>query len=135
MRILGVFLLLFSSSLLAENNCQNAITTHETSECLAKQLEQKEVELQHYLLEAIARYADDDLIIESLETAQQSWLAYRKEQCNSIYTIWRDGSIRSIMNYDCSIRMTQLRTNHIWHSYLNYMDSTPPVLAEPQIND
>lgn len=134
-RIIGLFLLSMSAPLLAANDCSNADNTYEIGLCMAEQLEQHEVELQHYLGEARARYVDDEVIIESIDKAQQSWLAYRQEHCSSIYNIWRDGTIRSIMGYSCSIRMTQLRTHQIWHSYLNYMDNAPALLPEPQIED
>lgn len=132
MRIIGMLLLCFSVPLLAAEDCSDADTTYELGVCLTERLEQQEVELQHYLAEARARYIDDELIIESIEKAQQSWLAYRLEQCGSIYNIWRDGTIRSIMGLSCSIRMTKLRTHQIWHSYLTYMENLPPLLPEPQ---
>lgn len=132
MRILGLFLLCISTPLLAAEDCPDANTTYEIGMCLAEHLEQQEVELQHYLAEARARYVDNEMVIESIEKAQQSWLAYRLEQCSSIYNIWKDGTIRSIMGLNCSIHMTKLRIHQIWHSYLTYMDSTPPLLPEPQ---
>lgn len=132
MRIIGMLLLCFAVPILAAEDCPDAGTTYELGVCLAEQLEQQEVELQHYLAEARARYADNELIVESIDKAQQSWLNYRHEQCSSIYNIWRDGTIRSIMGLSCSIRMTKLRTHQIWHSYLTYMEDTPPLLPEPQ---
>lgn len=134
MRAIGFFLLFVSSQLMADDKCPDANNTYEIGVCLAEQLEQQEVELQHYLAEALARYKENELIVESIEKAQQSWLVYRLDQCSSIYDIWRDGTIRSIMGLGCSIRMTQLRTHQIWHSYLTYMDSTPPLLPEPKID-
>ena len=133
MRIIGLFLLCVSAPVVAAENCQNANTTYEIGVCMAEQLEQQEVEMQHYLAEARARYADDKVIVESIEKAQQNWLGYRREQCGSIYNIWRDGTIRSIMGLSCSIRMTKLRTHQIWHSYLTYMENSPPLLPEPMI--
>jgi uncharacterized protein YecT (DUF1311 family) len=135
MRILGFFLLFISVPVLAADKCPDADNTYELGLCMAEQLEQQEVELQHYLAEARARYQDNELIMESIENAQQSWLAYRLQQCSSIYNIWSDGTMRSIMGLSCSIRMTQLRTHQIWHSYLTYMDDSPPLLPEPKIDD
>ncbi|WP_169697800.1 lysozyme inhibitor LprI family protein [Methylophaga nitratireducenticrescens] len=133
MRILGLFLLCVPATAMAAVDCPDANTTYEIGVCMAEQLEQQEVEMQHYLAEAIARYADDKMIVESIEKAQQSWLSYRQEQCGSIYTIWRDGTIRSIMGLSCSLRMAKLRTHQIWHSYLTYMDNSPSFLPEPEI--
>lgn len=135
MRIAGVFLLCVSGPLLAANDCPDANTTYEVGLCLAEQLEQHEVTLQHYLTEARGRYVDDPLIVESIGKAHQIWLSYRQDQCSSIYNIWREGSIRSIMGYNCSIRMAQLRTHQIWHSYLTSLDSAAPLLPEPQLAD
>ncbi|MDO8825661.1 lysozyme inhibitor LprI family protein [Methylophaga sp.] len=134
MRKLVFFLLFVSTPVLAADNCPEANNTYELGVCLAEQLEQREVELQHYLAEARARYKANEQIVESIEKAQQSWLVYRLDQCSSIYDIWSDGTIRSIMGLNCSIRMTQLRTHQIWHSYLTYMDNSPPLLPEPQID-
>ena len=130
MRIIGVFLLSISAPVIAAEDCKNANTTYEIGACMSEQLEQQEVEMQHYLAESRARYTDDKLIVESIEKAQQSWLSYRQEQCGSIYNIWRDGTIRSIMGLSCSIRMTKLRTHQIWHSYLTSMENSSPLLPE-----
>ena len=134
MRIIGVFLLCVAAPVMAADECQNANTTYEIGACMAEKLEQQEVEMQHYLAESRARYTDDELIVESIEKAQQSWLSYRQEQCGSIYNIWRDGTIRSIMGLSCSIRMTKLRTHQIWHSYLTSMENSSPLLPEPQLD-
>lgn len=130
----ALLLLCLSTPLLAAEDCANAINTYEIGQCLAEKLEQQEVEMQHYLAEARGRYAEDDQIVESIDQAQQSWLSYRQDQCRSTYTIWRDGTIRSLMGLNCSIRMTQLRTHQIWHSYLTYMEDKPPLLPEPRID-
>jgi uncharacterized protein YecT (DUF1311 family) len=135
MRLIGFFILCMSGPLMAADKCPDANNTYEIGVCLSEQLEQHEVELQHYLAEARARYKDNELIVESIEKAQQSWLVYRLDQCSSVYNIWRDGTIRSIMGLSCSIRMTQLRTHQIWHSYLTYMDDSPPLLPEPEIEN
>ncbi len=135
MRIFGLFLLCASTPLLATEECPDANTTNQIGVCLSEQLELQEVGLQHYLAEARARYAEDELIVESIDKAQQSWLTYRKDHCSTTYNIWRDGTIRSIEGLNCSIRMTRLRTHLIWQSYLTYRDGTPPLLPEPQLTE
>lgn len=135
MKIVGLVLLCLSTSLWAGNDCADADDTYQMGVCMSEQLEQQEVELQHYLAEARARYNDNEQIVESIDKAQQNWLEYRLEQCRSVYNIWSDGTIRSIMGLSCSIRMTKLRTHQIWHSYLTYMDNSPPLLPEPKVED
>ena len=134
MKFISLILLSISAPLLAADDCSNASTTYDIGVCMTEQLEQQEVTLQHYLAEARARYAENDEVVASIEKAQQSWLVYRQDQCSSIYNIWKDGTIRSIMGLSCSIRMTKLRTHQIWHSYLTYMEDKPPLLPEPQID-
>lgn len=132
LRSLG-FLLLCWSGLALANDCPHANTTLELNQCLVEQLEQQEVTLHHYLAEARARYLADEVVVEAIDEAQLRWLDYRQQQCGSIYSIWRDGSIRGVMALNCNIRMTRLRTHQIWHSYLTFMDSTPSLLPEPQL--
>lgn len=134
MKFISLILFSISAPLLAADDCSNATTTYDMGVCMTEQLEQQEVTLQHYLAEARARYAENEEVVASIEKAQQSWLVYRQDQCSSIYNIWKDGTIRSIMGLSCSIRMTKLRTHQIWHSYLTYMEDTPPLLPEPQID-
>lgn len=134
MRTIGVLLFCWSGLVWA-NACPQAKTTFELNQCLAEQLEQQEVVLHHYLAEARARHLDDDVVVEAIDEAQLRWLDYRQQQCDSINRVWRDGSIRGVMTLNCSIRMTRLRTHQIWYSYLTFMDSTPPLLPEPQLAD
>jgi uncharacterized protein len=56
MRTIGVFLLCISAPVIATEDCKNANTTYEIGACMSEQLEQQEVEMQHYLAESRARY-------------------------------------------------------------------------------
>ncbi len=38
-----------------------------------------------------------------------------------------------VMAGSCLLDMTKKRTHEIWETYLTYMDSTPPILKEPEL--
>ncbi len=50
--------------------------------------------------------------------------------CNSVYTQWRDGTIRGIMFTSCKIQLTKQRTHRVWSYFLTRLDSTLSVLVE-----
>ena len=68
-----------------------------------------------------------------LEAGQSAWEAYKTSHCDSVYTIWMDGTIRGAMTLSCQINLTEARTHEIWSSYLTYMDSTPAIMPEPEL--
>ncbi|MDE0552455.1 hypothetical protein OU793_24315, partial [Vibrio sp. VP6] len=63
----------------------------------------------------------------------ESKQAYMSSHCDSVYTQWRDGTIRGVMAISCKTKLTKQRTHELWENFLTYMDSTPPVLPEPSV--
>ena len=41
-------------------------------------------------------------------------------------------TIRNAMSLTCRIRLVDQRTHTIWQNWLTFMDSTPPILPEPE---
>ena len=72
-------------------------------------------------------------VIDTLNQSQQAWLSYRKAHCDAVYEQWSGGTIRGTMFGGCMLRLTQLRIHVIWQDYLTYMDSTEPLLPEPEL--
>ncbi len=114
-------------------DCENAMNTIEINQCAAIELESAQAELDKYLAASFEHNAYDAELVASIKKAQESWQAYMSAHCNSVYTQWRDGSIRGVMALSCKTRLTKQRTHEVWANFLTYMDSTPPVLPEPKL--
>lgn len=126
----------FSFSALADDgvvDCENAMNTIEINQCAAIELESAQAELDKYLAASFEHNAYDAELVASIKKAQESWQVYMTAHCDSVYTQWRDGSIRGVMALSCKTRLTKQRTHEVWANFLTYMDSTPPVLPEPKL--
>ncbi len=126
---------LLSGSVLADEqavDCENAMTTLEINHCASIELESATVELDQYLEASFEHNAYDEELVSSIKVAQESWQTYMTAHCDSVYTQWRDGSIRGLMALSCKTKLTKQRTHEVWENFLTYMDSTPPVLPEPK---
>ena len=114
-------------------DCENAMNTIEINHCASIELEAAQVELDQYLEASFEHNAYDAELVSSIKMAQDSWQAYMTAHCDSVYTQWRDGSIRGLMALSCKTKLTKQRTHEVWENFLTYMDSTPPVLPEPKL--
>ena len=112
-------------------DCENAMTTIEINHCASIKLESAQMELDKYLTASFEHNAYDAELVSSIKVAQDSWQTYQSAHCDSVYTQWRDGSIRGLMALSCKTKLTKQRTHEVWENFLTYMDSTPPVLPEP----
>lgn len=110
--------------------CENVMTTIEINICSTREVEAVEKRVEQYLEKAIERYAGQDKVIEAIKKSQEQWSVYSKEHCNSVYEIWSAGTIRGVMDGSCMLSLTKQRTHTIWSSYVQYEDSTPPLLPE-----
>ncbi|TOB51174.1 lysozyme inhibitor LprI family protein, partial [Vibrio parahaemolyticus] len=90
--------------------------------------------LDKYLNTSFEHNSHDPELTAAIKLAQQDWQAYMSSHCDSVYTQWRDGTIRGIMAISCKTKLTKQRTHELWENFLTYMDSTPPVLPEPSVN-
>ncbi len=107
-------------------DCNNAMTTIEINQCAAIELESAQVKLDKYLNTSFEHNSHDSELIAAIKLAQQDWQAYMSSHCDSVYTQWRDGTIRGIMAISCKTKLTKQRTHELWENFLTYMDSTPP---------
>ncbi|PMO42053.1 hypothetical protein BCT10_17760 [Vibrio splendidus] len=114
-------------------DCENAMNTIEINQCAAIELETAQVELEQYLEASFEHNDYDAELVASIKKAQESWQAYMSAHCSSVYTQWRDGSIRGLMALSCKTTLTKQRTHEVWANFLTYMDNTPPVLPEPKL--
>ena len=132
-KTVGVVLCLVSLSTQAESiDCNNAVTTFDINVCEGKKLKEAEVKLVQYLAKALEVIKEQKEAFSSLEKSQTAWEEYKDEYCDAVYENWSDGSIRGFMQISCLIKLTNQRTHNIWQDYLTYMDSSPPILPEPE---
>lgn len=115
----------------AEPDCEAPHSTIEVDACAAIELERAEQELERYLEASRERFEEDERTLDALEEAQEDWERYRSSHCRAVYTLWREGTIRGVMELDCRTALTRERTHEVWRQYLTYPDGAPPVLPEP----
>lgn len=127
-------LLLFTTLSQAEEttNCQETQTTIEFNDCLIEELQKEKKILSKYVKASIERYKEVPELIAEINIAQRKWEEYVETHCDSIYTLWEEGSIRNAMALSCRIKLNKQRTHNLWSDFLTYMDSSPPVLPEPK---
>jgi uncharacterized protein YecT (DUF1311 family) len=137
MKVKSLFsLVLFLPSLLfAANPCKDSKTTLEMNDCLATQAELADKELAKYLEASRRHYSDEPKVLAALDKAQNTWLQFREAQCAAVYEIWSGGTIRDAMYGYCRLEQTRRRTHDLWKTYLTFMDSTPPLLPEPPLDE
>ncbi|EDM66228.1 MAG: DUF1311 domain-containing protein [Moritella sp.] len=123
------------ATMAASVDCDKAFNTLEINYCAKVELDQAEAEMKLYLDKSIAQYIADTHVVESINIAQSAWQSYSKSQCDSVFTMFRDGSLRVVMTLSCRTKLTQQRTYELWSQYLTYMDSSAPVLPEPTASD
>ncbi|ELH4920530.1 lysozyme inhibitor LprI family protein [Vibrio vulnificus] len=114
-------------------DCDTAFTTIEVNQCAAIELDAAKTELEKYLKASFDHNSFDPKLVEAMKLAQTDWQTYMSSHCDSVYTQWRDGTIRGVMGISCKTKLTKQRTHELWENFLTYMDSTPPVLPEPSL--
>ena len=133
--IILVIMSIFSFSAVAKVDCDKALNTLQINYCAKLKLDNAEAEMQRYLDKSIAQYTADTYVVESINIAQSAWTSYSKSQCDSVFTMFRGGSLRVVMTLSCRTKLTLQRTHELWSQYLTYMDSSEPVLPEPAASD
>lgn len=133
--IILVMMSIFSFSAVATVDCDKALNTLQINYCAKLKLDNAEAEMQRYLDKSIAQYTADTYVVESINIAQSAWKSYSKSQCDSVFTMFRGGSLRVVMTLSCRTKLTLQRTHELWSQYLTYMDSSEPVLPEPAASD
>lgn len=113
-------------------SCHEATNTMAMNDCFAAVLEKAEKQRAEYLAAALARHADRPALLAKIKASDDTFTAYRDAECGAVLEDWIEGTIRGVMTLSCRIDMTNRRTHTIWQNWLQFQDSTPPVLPEPQ---
>jgi uncharacterized protein YecT (DUF1311 family) len=119
-------------------------TTRAIEACLESDARNADADLARYVAAARARLTREAKgepgnpqsarALAGLDRAEAAWALYRKAECDAIYAWWEDGTIRGAMSETCWTGLTRLHTHTIWRDWLTYMDSTPPILPEPDVS-
>ncbi|MDN3617205.1 lysozyme inhibitor LprI family protein [Vibrio gallaecicus] len=133
--LLALSSLVFTAIVSAEDvafDCNNAVNTLQINGCASIERDSAKEELSKYLDASFEHNSYDPELVKAIKVAQNDWQAYMSSHCDSIYTQWREGTIRGVMYISCETKLTKQRTHEVWANFLTYMDSTPPVLPEPK---
>jgi uncharacterized protein YecT (DUF1311 family) len=110
---------------------RDAATTIQIGDCLASKLARAEARMGKYADAAMEQVKGQDAQLLLMRSTQEAFLAYRGGECGAVHESYGSGSIRTAMYLGCAIRLTDERTHTIWRNWLQFMDSTPPLLPEP----
>lgn len=114
-----------------ELDCEKAKTVLEINECVADKLKTAHTKMREYLDASITRHSEDIIVTEAIKQAQRAWMKYMELHCDSVYSLWREGSIRNVMYLFCQISLTEERTYELWSQYLKLQDNSTPTLPQP----
>ena len=112
--------------------CASEGTTLAINRCMGGLLDGAEARQATYLQAAMERHADRPELARIIAESDARFAAYRETECGAVWEDWKDGTIRTAMALACAITLTERRTHDIWRNWLTYMDSTPPMLPEPE---
>ena len=115
----------------SERLCDDSGTTVAVNACLDAKLKRANARLDRYVQAAIHRYEDEPAVRRGILASQKAFEAYRKIECDTVFEQWKEGTIRGSMLLGCQIALTDDRTHEVWQHWLEYLDSTPPILPEP----
>lgn len=135
MKVLATIILLLASHVSIAStdiDCSTSATTIDINKCKAQEVELVYATLKQYLSASLRQNKEDKITSEFIQESQHEWEKYSEKHCKTIYQKFIDGSIRNVMYHECKLRLAKRRTYELWYSYLTYMDSTPPVLPNPQ---
>jgi len=116
--------------------CVKSFTNDDIRACAAEHYRRAENEMDRYMAAARGRLMEKEPEqsmpgLEGFDDSQVKWVAHREAECAAVYDWWSDGSIRFAKHYECLQTVTKARTATIWSIWLQYVDSTPPLLPKP----
>lgn len=116
--------------------CTGSFTNGEMNACAEARYGRAESELGRYIAVARNRLVEGEApgekaVLQEFDASQAAWVAYREAECGAVYSWWSDGPIRFAKHFECMQVVTKARTVTIWSIWLQYADSTPPLLAKP----
>lgn len=121
--------------------CLRAGSTVDINACGAEYSRRADRELDRYLAaarknlteELSGEFADPEAksAMAEFDAAQKTWESFRKAECSATYSRYMGGTIRGSMYEGCWQEVTKARTHQVWLNWLQFMDTTPPLMPEP----
>jgi uncharacterized protein len=118
--------------------CTGGGTTPDINACAAEYSRRAEARLARYCQAARARLKEEAAssavsaeALKGLEASQAAFVAYRRAECDAVYRWWSEGTIRGLEFESCFLAVTEARTLTVWNNWLQFKDSTPPLLPKP----
>ena len=97
----------------ASNQCQQATpdgsTTIGIASCIQAESEVWDTILNRKYKEVRAAFSTEQGLAEQLLAAQRAWIAFRDAECQLVYAMWIDGTIRITIASECVLQMTARR--------------------------
>ena len=103
----------------AQASCDDAVTTMEINDCAQQEFDKTEAELNRVWKQVMAHLdelADEPDAVAAkaqLRTAQKTWVNYREQDCQAVYTMHQSGSIRTLMHLGCKTAHADRRTREL----------------------
>ena len=114
LKLLPALLLAVSWQVHAADPCEHANNTIEINECMNKQFVAADRELNRAYQDLLNRidaadpkHVDRGTVRRRLLEAQRSWIEFRKQDCEGIYKLFEEGSIRNARFHGCMIDHTE----------------------------
>jgi len=101
----------------AKAQCDQAKSTLQINECLAKELKKADAELNRVYRLALKDLQADDAAL--LRKSQRAWIAYRDAQCEAERALWGGGTGGPAAWMNCKSELTSQRTAEIKNTYLD----------------
>lgn len=117
--LFSLIFLLFPVFAQAQPLCPLSNTTVEMNQCLNHKLEQAVNALQNNLELTRLKFADDPAMLMLIDDSQTAWEAFRKKQCQSVFLMWEQASIQSLMTVSCSIQLARERNKFLRDTYFS----------------
>jgi uncharacterized protein YecT (DUF1311 family) len=107
----------FATGTPARTQCEEAKSTLQINECLAKELKKADTELSKVYHTIEKKLEPDDALL--LRKAQRAWLAYRDAHCDAEHALWGGGTGGPAAWMSCRLELTRQRTVEIKNTYQN----------------
>jgi uncharacterized protein YecT (DUF1311 family) len=131
----ALWMMLCTLGLSQTPDCRTAKNTPQELACAQQGLSSAEQEMQLAFRQVLETYAPDAPQLEEesrmdkvdqaqairyrtamqhqLKLSQRAWLAYRKEACATVFTMYENGTIGPASELGCREALTRERTNHL----------------------
>lgn len=106
----GVGLLMLSSVVSANDECDSPKTQMEMTQCSAQTYQAADDELNETYQALVSRLEHNQSSLEKLRAAQRKWIGFRDAECTFESSAVEGGSAQPMVRNGCLAELTQART-------------------------